>query len=233
MLVLAHRGFVGPSAPENTLAAVDRALRAGADGVEVDVRLTADGIPVLHHDAHLRRTANDPRHVEGLRWSELPRIGRHAIPTVHDLLALVGHRGRVVLELKPGSGPGQGERLLAAVASSLGDADVVLSSFDRRLILKARALPVRTALRGQPGLPLSVCLGRARTDGHDEVHPHLRSVLPRLNLLGGAGPAIIPWTVDRPVDLGRLSDAGADAVISDDPEAARSLLDARQLLRAG
>ncbi len=238
MLILGHRGFVARDVPENTLASVERALRAGADGVEVDLRLTADGVPVLHHDAHFRRTAGDSRHLSGLRLSELPRIGHARVPTLNDLLDLTGRRGRLVLELKSAPGQGHGAQLAAAVGEVVRrrlPENVVISSFDRRLMTAVReaALPVRTALLGRPGLPLSVVLGRAVRDGHDEVHPHVTSVLPRLELLSRPGAAVVPWTVDRPQDLGRLQDAGAFAVISDDPESARILLDARRVLRAG
>ncbi|MGZ6803622.1 MAG: glycerophosphodiester phosphodiesterase, partial [Nocardioidaceae bacterium] len=64
MLILGHRGAVDLSAPENTVASVERALVQGADGVEVDVRLTADGEVVCHHDPGMRRTAGDPRYLQ-------------------------------------------------------------------------------------------------------------------------------------------------------------------------
>ena len=238
MLILGHRGFVNSRAPENTLLAVEQALRVGADGVEVDLRLTADGVPVLHHDPTFRRTAGDPRHVADLRLSELPRIAGWPVATLADLLDLVGPRGRLVLELKPPPLRADGERLACAVGQVVArhrQTQVTISSFDRRLMQHVRTLdlPVRTALLGRPGLPLSVVLGRARADGHDEVHPHVNSVLRRLELLIRPGLAVIPWTVDRPADLGRLSDAGAAAVICDDPESARMLLDARRLVQAG
>lgn len=85
MLVLGHRGAASADAPENTLAAVDRALRLGADGVEVDLRLTADGVPVCQHDPLGR-----------VRLAELPV----SVPTLAEVLDLVGDRGRLVLELK-------------------------------------------------------------------------------------------------------------------------------------
>src|SRR5262245_1416540 len=56
-LVFAHRGGCAIG-PENTLAAFDRGVAAGADGLELDVRLSSDGIPVVHHDPNLDRTTN-------------------------------------------------------------------------------------------------------------------------------------------------------------------------------
>ncbi|QFG69583.1 glycerophosphodiester phosphodiesterase [Ornithinimicrobium pratense] len=71
VLVIAHRGLVGPDRPENTLAAVEAAFAADADGVEVDLRLTADGVLVLSHDADLRRLTGIPLPVVSSSWTDL------------------------------------------------------------------------------------------------------------------------------------------------------------------
>ena len=72
-LVFAHRGG-SALAPENTLAAFDRGLALGADGVELDVRLSRDGIPVVHHDATLDRTTDATGPVSGRSADELRRV---------------------------------------------------------------------------------------------------------------------------------------------------------------
>lgn len=68
--VIAHRGASG-SAPENTLPAFDLAARQGADAFELDVRLTADGVPVVVHDSSLERTTGDRATVAALTLSQL------------------------------------------------------------------------------------------------------------------------------------------------------------------
>jgi len=233
MLLLGHRGAVGADAPENTLVAVDRALSLGADGVEVDVRLTADGVPVCHHDASLRRTARVPRHVRSVTYQELPRIEDHPIPLLDDLVDLVADRGRLVIELKTPQWPaGAADAMVDTVARVLRRHrlhDVVVSSFDRPRAQRVQQhrLPVRTALIGRPGLPLHVVLGRSVHDGHQEAHPHVHSLLARLDLVESAerqGVALVGWTADRPADLARLAAAGVFAVICDDPRAARRAL---------
>ncbi len=233
MLLLGHRGAVNASNPENTLAAVDRALRLGADGVEVDVRLTADGKVVCHHDAALRRTANDQRHVAAVAHRDLPRIDGHRMPLLSEVIDLVGDRGRLVVELKTPLWP-------AGAATAMADTvvrelhrhrlhDVVVSSFDRPRIqqVQRHGLWLRTALLGRPGVPLGVVLRRALQDGHCEAHPHAASLLGRLDLVESAaqqGISVIGWTVDRPSDLVRLASAGVTGVICDDPVAARQVL---------
>jgi glycerophosphoryl diester phosphodiesterase len=72
-LIIGHRGAPAV-APENTLAAFTRAFEDGADGIELDVRLSRDGVPVVIHDATLKRTAGDRRAVSEMSFAELARI---------------------------------------------------------------------------------------------------------------------------------------------------------------
>lgn len=104
--ILGHRGSVGlAGAPENTVAAVAAALGDGADGVEVDVGLTADGVPVCVHDPDLLRVTGR-RFVVGassyvaLRRVELP--GSQSVARLDDVLSVA--RGHFVLDLKHESG---------------------------------------------------------------------------------------------------------------------------------
>jgi glycerophosphoryl diester phosphodiesterase len=72
-LIIGHRGS-SAAAPENTIAAFTRAFRDGADGIEFDIRLARDGVPVVIHDATLMRTAQIPGSVSDFTGSELGRI---------------------------------------------------------------------------------------------------------------------------------------------------------------
>lgn len=242
MLILGHRGAVDLTAPENTLAAVERALAQGADGVEVDVRLTADGVPVCHHDPGMRRSAGDPRHVQAVRLAELPSTGGHPVPTLAEVLDLVADRGRLVVELKTPHWPaGAAVCTVTAVAHELRRHrlhDVVVSSFDRPRLLALRhcALPVRTGLLGRPGVPLGVLVRRASADGHEQAHAHVASLLARPDLVRTAvaqAISVTGWTVNRAADLERLQDAGVESVISDDPFLARAHLGVRTADRHG
>lgn len=233
MLIIGHRGAVATDSPENTLASVDRALREGADGVEVDVRLTADGVPVCHHDPGLWRTAGDTRHVVSLPAAQLPRVHGHTVPRLADVVDLVGDRGRLVVELKTPHWPaGAADATVAAVMVELQRHrlhDVVVSSFDRPRLLRVHgyAAPVRTALLGRPGVPLAVLLRRATQDRHKEAHAHISSLLGRLELVRPAlqqGISVSGWTVNRPSELARLRDAGVAAAICDEPQLARAAL---------
>lgn len=233
MLIIGHRGIAHPLTPENSLSAVESALLAGADGVEVDVRLTADGVPVCHHDESLWRTAGDRRAVSSLPYSELASIGRHRVPLLSEVIDLVEGRGRLIIDVKTPSHPawsaGETMEAVAAVLRRQRPQLVTVSSFDRPRILQLRGsgVLVRTALLGRPGLPLAVLLRRALRDGHEEAHPHVSALLARPDLISWArqdGLCLTGWTVNDAHDLRALAAAGLPAVITDDPGKARLAL---------
>ena len=220
-----------PTAPENTLAAVDRALRQGADGVEIDVRVTADGIPVCHHDPSLERTTGDRRLVALTRYADLPWIGSHRVPRLSEVLDVVTGRGQLVIELKsPGWPALEAPESVSAVADVLRRhrlADITLSSFDRLRLRAFRALGLGcpTALLGRPAVPLLGLLRQAAQDGHPEAHPHVSSLLTHPDAGRDAtGVTMVAWTVNRPEDLLRMRELGLRAVIVDDPATARRVL---------
>lgn len=226
-MIYGHRGAASVDVPENTLASIRRALAHGADGVEVDVRLTQDGVPVLAHDAGLWRTAGVDRELSGVDLADLPAVHGEPVPTLADALALV--QGPLVVELKtpPWRTPCPVAPVVAELRRHRLDG-VVVSSFDRTRLAQLRAqLPVRTALLGRPGVPAGVVVRRALADGHDQVHLHARSVLARPDSVTAAracGVEVLAWTVDRPADLLRCREIGVHGVICDDPGAARQVL---------
>lgn len=124
-LRLAHRGD-WRSAPENSLAAFVAALAMPAcDGLEFDVRLSADGVPVINHDATLERVHGRPERVDALPARALVELG---VPTLADLLAAVGRRPFLDVELKGDHGPTIVEVLAAGRGPAFANA--VVSSFD-------------------------------------------------------------------------------------------------------
>lgn len=230
VLLLGHRGAVHATTPENTLASVERALRQGADGVEVDVRVTADGVPVCHHDADFLRTADDRRLVALTAYPDLPWIGSHRVPRLSEVVDLVAGRGRLVVELKSPAWPAlEAPESVAAIADVLRRHrvdHVSVSSFDRLRLraFRSAGLPCPTALLGRPAAPLLGLLRQAQQDGHAEVHPHVSSVLARPDDVSGP-LRVTSWTVNRPGDLRLLRDLGLAAVITDDPGTARQALE--------
>ncbi len=241
MLILGHRGSVHATSPENTLASIERSLRRGADGVEIDIRLTADGAVVCHHDAGMRRSAGDPRYLAAMDLADLPLMGSHRVPLLSEVLELVQGRGTVVVEMKtPHWSPDAATRTAVALVEQLKRhrlTDVIVSSFDRPRLLALRetGIPVRTALLGRPGVPLHVLLRRVATDGHPQAHPHVASALARPDLVERAaqqGIELIAWTVNRPQDVRRLHASGLTGIITDSVTQARAAL-STEIARTG
>lgn len=246
MLVLAHRGLVAPDRPENTLAAVAAAYGAGADGVEVDLRLTADGVLVLCHDPDLRRLTGIPTPVASSSWGQLrASAARGGLPLcrLEEVLSLAAGR-RLVLEVKAPATACEtrgcsthartATTLVGALTARQGhrsDAEVTVSSFAACLLRQVRRLlgpgsGVRTALLGRSWEAATTVLQQAVAEGHDELHPFVRSGL-RASVVEAAhsrGLTVVPWTVNSSRDVRRLQLAGADGVITDVPDAARAAL---------
>ena len=124
-LRLAHRGDFR-HAPENSLAAFAAALANPAcDGLEFDVRASADGVPVINHDDTLQRVHGRPERVDDLTATALGALG---IPTLADVLALAGRGPFLDVELKGDPGPAAVDALDAGRDPGLEQA--VISSFD-------------------------------------------------------------------------------------------------------
>ena len=120
-VVIAHRTRVG-DAPENSLAGIRAAAAHGADYVEVDVRRTRDGVPVLLHDANLLRTGWQPRRIRSMTLDDVARVklrGGHNLPTLADALASAAPGLGFALDTKD---PGAAPATLAAVeVAEVGD----------------------------------------------------------------------------------------------------------------
>jgi glycerophosphoryl diester phosphodiesterase len=240
--ILAHRGAPGPGSTENTVTAISTSFADGADGVEVDLRLTADGVLAACHDPDLLRIAGCPLEVATSTWEALHAAAcevRAPIARVEWLLAAAGGRP-MVLELKASPAPPSRtaaallDRLLVLHSAGL-PMELTVSSFDPALLAAVRAaaprhLPIRTALLGRPGcLPLAV-VRQALAAGHEQVHPHITDLLQdpgTVAAAGSVGIAIVPWTVNSRRAIRRCGELGVAALITDRPRTARLALDLR------
>ncbi|MEZ4366979.1 MAG: glycerophosphodiester phosphodiesterase [Kofleriaceae bacterium] len=231
--VWAHRGD-SAHVTENTLAAFASARAAGADGLEFDVRLDGDGVPVVFHDDDLRRLADRAEAVEALSSTARAAVrlrGDHAIPTLAETIAEFGDLDLNV-ELKP-TRPGRGGALAAAVARVLADAAapdrVLVSCFDPIALaqLRRRAPHLARALLFHPGEALPLREGMpAYLLGVAAVHPEHELVTPaRVQRWHRQGWAVNVWTVDDATALRTLDALGVDGVFTNDPAAARVALD--------
>jgi glycerophosphoryl diester phosphodiesterase len=237
--VLGHRGSPGPGRPENSVAAVTAALHDGADGAEIDVRLTADDTLVLSHDGIVLTRHGERLDVAASASGDLLRAGGlNPVATLAQVLAAVQRPAgsQVVVEAKSVTDVAVAVRTAHVLADVLGaaagSADVTVSSFDPALLALIRRtcadLPVRTALLGDIPDPAAAVVRRAHEDGHDEVHLPLIAVRRTpwaVDAARSLGLAVTCWTVNRRSDLRWVAELGVDAVITDDVQVTRRELD--------
>lgn len=233
MDIIGHRGSPCAETPENTLSSVLAALASGADGVEVDVRLTADDVPVCCHDPGLQRVAGVSRGLRSLTLADLAavRVQGHQVPTVEAVATAVPRDRLLILDLKPEHRP---RRLLLAVAAAIEDLPesagaVVLSATDPNILdTCARLLPeLPRAVILQEGEPFSRVLAMALRRGDAAVHVPLRTVFASPELVQvarGHGLVVRVWTVNRGVDARLLKVLGVDAILTDVPATMRNAL---------
>ena len=228
-LVISHRTNMG-TMPENSLAGVDAALRDGADGVEIDVRATADGAIVLMHDATLTRTTGDPRTIASVSLTELATVRIRSmpgyaetepVPTLAAVLDRVNGRGLLVVEVKDAGI----ERAVAAVIRDRGaESRCWIWAFDPAVASACRsALPaVPAALLSAPGSGAQYgydsALNVAATAGLAAVSLHHSLVDDDIVRAAHArGLQIYTWSVDEPRDIRKVIGAGVDAVCGNFP----------------
>lgn len=214
MLVLAHRG-ANRLAPENTVAAMVRAMELGADGVELDVHRTADDHLVVRHDAGSPTGVLCDLSLAQIR-SALPEV-----PTLAEVLDVC--QGALVnVEVKDPD-PRAVDLLVTLLGARDGADDVIVSSFHLPTIDRMRSLAphVATGLLTVGIDPLEA-LVTVDSHGHRALHPDVRAL--RGPVLGALtqrarerGLRVNVWTVNDPDELRRLEAAGVDAVITDDP----------------
>ena len=229
--VFAHRGYAAGKFTENTWAAFDAALAAGATHIESDVHATSDGIAVLAHDSDLSRVAGDSRTIAQLTWAEVSKIdlGSGGIPTLADTLAKYT-KARFNLDIKDASAI---ESTVKAIEQAAAESRVLVSSFSGSTRRKALSLfshgSVVTSADSSLVLRLWLaCLMRrlarfkALAEGCQalQIPTHfgpIRLDSPRfIRFAHEAGMVVDYWTINDVAEIRRLVARGADGIVTDD-----------------
>jgi len=233
-LIIGHRG-ASVVAPENTMAAFREAIAVGADGIEFDVRLTRDGLPVVIHDSTLRRTGGVNKRVADLSWQELSQIdvgswfrpGSFANETVPSLVELFelfqSNNMSLYLEMKCDS-PAEHRPLAEACCRLINE-----FSFTERVVVECFQLPALQVLKEiAPDIKTAALFDRAFTDQSivtrateiGAIAVALNHRLARKSLVEKskqAGFHVAVWTVDDPAWVQHARELGIDALITNDP----------------
>jgi glycerophosphoryl diester phosphodiesterase len=242
-LVFGHRGGA-KIGPENTMTAFDRGWAAGADGFECDVRLSADGVPVVIHDPTLDRTTNHTGPVSALSAEALQQLDAtcrfqpadaayavtrvDGVPTLESVLQRFPE-ARVIIELKePTDALARG--VVETVRQLAAEPRVCVGSFHAPVLTHVRTIaPLIATSASLPEAKRTLVRSwmpwwrRRRAAYHafqvPEWSGRLRVVRPAfVRQAHREGAAVQVWTVDSPADVHRLLDCGVDGVISDRPD---------------
>lgn len=256
-LVIAHRGSSSIE-PEHTLGAYQRAIEDGADGVECDVRLTADRHLVCVHDRRVDRTSDGAGVVsalelatlEGLDWgswkkahpdeTELPQRDKTQLLTLRELIRTVLKVDRpldLVIETKhPTRYSGDVERVLV---ETLGEFDLLRPGRINVRLMSFSSLAVQRMARLAPELERVHLMDLPTTLRFvDSLPPNVQIVGTRIAIIRrfpgfikrqhSFGHQVHVWTVDDPADVQLCIDLGVDAIITNRPGMVRAAVDASQ-----
>lgn len=217
-MIFAHRG-ASIKAPENTLKAFNLAFKEGANGIEFDIRLSADNVIVVIHDGTINRTSNSTGKVNSLTLEELQKFDfgeGEKIPTLKEVLEKFGNKYWLNIEIKE-----EGfEPILVDLLEELKVKEkIVISSFLIPVLLKIKELApeIPTGYLYEYNLnELDGLLEEVTVNG---IHPVKENVTKELiqdahqkNL------AVRAWTVDDPEIAKKLAENGIDGIITNDPK---------------
>ncbi len=254
--IVAHRGC-SAFAPENTFAAFSLALESGAEGIEMDVRLTRDGVPVVFHDAGLKRISGSDIRISSLTFGELAEVdagswfnlknaGRanrrfvgEKIPTLESTMEFLhGFHGPIYVELKSA---GRNARTLADAAGKVlsrhtGELNIIVKSFNFELIPLVREIcpKAESAALFAPQILLilkkeSRLISIAKKLGVNRLSLHYS--LATRSLLRRANKERLPvtiWTTDSERWVRASIELGIDSIITNDPAKLIALRDREQ-----
>lgn len=244
-LIIAHRG-ASALAPENTLAAFQKAIDDGAEGIEFDVRLSKDGVAVVFHDFGLKRIARREGRVSDLTAAELGKLdagtwfnirnphkgdekfAAEIIPTFTQLLDfLKDYQGLLYVEMK--CRETEVAPLVRAVCRIIAESELLpqikLNSFKLKAIaLAKKILPeVKTAALFQPKINTilrgkSRLMEKAQAYFADELSLHYSLATKKMiEKAKEKGFPVTIWTADSPAWVKRAIDLGIDAIITNNP----------------
>ena len=222
--IIAHRG-ASAERHENTLAAFMRALDQGADGIELDVHVTNDGVVVVHHDPVIRTASTgSPRPIARMSSAEVSALrlaSGDPVPTLDETLEIVGDRAAVYVEVKA---MGAEAALVACLRRHPGSRTAV-HAFDHRIPVTVRA--------SLPDMPIGFLSALYPLDLGALLTPAVPEALwqhadmidePLVTAAHARGVRVIAWTVNDAARARELLGLGVDALCTDTPGILRARL---------
>jgi glycerophosphoryl diester phosphodiesterase len=223
MLKIGHRGAAGYE-PENTLKSFHKALDLNADGIELDVHLSADGHIVVIHDETIDRTTNGKGFVNTLSLSELKSFlidGKLEIPTLIEVFDLIDKKCLINIELK---GVGTASKVVALIEEYISDKNwnyehFIISSFEWNYLEEVHNLNPKIAIGVLTEEDLDKALAFAETIKARAINPDYQLLtLENTKKIQEQGFQVLPWTVNTAEDIQKIKSYNVDGIISDFPD---------------
>lgn len=220
MKFYAHKGF-SAQYPENTLASFRAALGLNVDGIELDIHLSADGIPMVIHDELLERTTNGSGLVRDYTAAQLAQLDAgngEPIPTFEEVVDLVDGRLAFDIEFKS-----QGcEAAVLEILARNPDTVAAISSFDWEVLANVRAISPEMELWVLTHAVTDEAIEAARRNGATTLAVQHQGISPASSdKAAAAGFEVMAWTVNLRQEADRLRKLGVVAICTDDPDSIR------------
>ena len=234
--LVAHRGAAA-AAPENTMAAINKALESPADFIEIDVHQTLDSQLVLMHDATLERTTDGEGEIAAVSLAQIkeldagswfkPEFKNERVPTLEEVLQLVKGRKKLLIELKKGDEfyPEMENRVITLIKKYQAREWCVLQSFHDEILQKVwqneyHVVTHKLIVGKIPMLPVyfDTSLRFGSFDKYYRasainVHYYF-ATRGFVKYAHNAGFKTFVWTVDDPTEINKLVDRGVDGILS-------------------
>lgn len=234
--VIAHRGASG-HAPENTLAAFERAVQLGAGFIETDLHLTRDARFVAIHDSTLERTTNgtglvhdfslaELRELDAGKWFDREFMGER-IPTLDEILEFSrAHDVVFYLEVKYDAAWGMHHALVAALQNAQSAARSVVISFDASTVKAVHKLDASLMVGLLVEKPTLDLVKKAVDIGARQLCPSATLITPELvRKAHEADLHVAAWTVNSAEEMRALITAGVDGIMTDFPDRLRATVE--------
>ncbi|WP_029271729.1 glycerophosphodiester phosphodiesterase family protein [Flavobacterium sp. KJJ] len=223
MLKIAHRGAKAYE-PENTLQSFQKALDLNADGIELDVHLSADGHIIVIHDETIDKMTNGKGFVNTLSLTELKSFlidGKHEIPTLREVFDLVDKKCFINIELKSYETLGKAVALIEEYISekNWNYEHFIVSSFDWNALQEVHNLNSNIPIGVLTETDLNLALAFAETIKAKAIHPYYH-LLNSENVLQmqEKGFLVLPWTVNIEEDIQKIKNLKVNGIITDFPD---------------
>ncbi|QZK89344.1 glycerophosphodiester phosphodiesterase [Flavobacterium sp. CHNK8] len=223
MLKIGHRGAKGYE-PENTLVSFKKALDLYADGIELDVHLSADGEIIVIHDETIDRTTDGKGFVNTLSLQELKAFlidGKHEIPTLEEVFDLTNQKCLINIELKSHDATDKVVELIEeyVIEKSWKYDQFLVSSFDWNALQRVASLNDKIGIGVLTETDLDLALAFAKTTQAKSIHPyfHLLTIKNTAHIQE-KGFQVFPWTINEVEDIQKIKTFNVNGIITDFPD---------------